>query len=200
MNYATLVATLAKPGKDIIASLTPEKAHLLHMAVGISGEAGELLIAIKNYVIHAQPLDLPNVIEELGDQEFYMEGMRQGAGIERAEILPHERPSPYGRPTILDHAIENACEASELLDLIKKHVIYNRALDRDAVTNKLKSMDLHMDGLHRRFHVTRDETLLANTAKLSQRYKGHTYSDSAAQARADKASDTDFNLINHDNV
>jgi NTP pyrophosphatase (non-canonical NTP hydrolase) len=115
MNHANLVALLAKPGEQIVADLTPEKAHLLHMAVGIAGEAGELLDAIKKHVIYNKPLDVQNVIEELGDIEFYMQGLRGGACI------------------------------------------------------------------------MRDETLIANIEKLSRRYPNASYTDTDAQARADKA-------------
>ena len=89
MNHADLVKALAKPGAEVAASLTPETAHLLHMAVGISGEAGELLDAVKKAAIYVKPIDRENVIEELGDLEFYMEGLRQGMGITREETLEH---------------------------------------------------------------------------------------------------------------
>lgn len=85
--YPDMVKALAKPGADIIASLTPEKAHMLHMAVGISGESGELLDAIKKAVIYNKVLDIDNVIEELGDLEFYMEGLRQRLGITRRQTI-----------------------------------------------------------------------------------------------------------------
>jgi NTP pyrophosphatase (non-canonical NTP hydrolase) len=87
INHSEMVTALAKPGDAIISSLTPEKAHALHMAVGISGESGELLDAIKKHVIYNKPLDRENVIEELGDLEFYMEGLRQGFGISREETI-----------------------------------------------------------------------------------------------------------------
>ena len=87
VNHADMVKALAKPGADIVASLTPETAHSLHMAVGISGEAGELLDAVKKAAVYNKPLDRANVIEELGDLEFYMEGLRQGLGITREETL-----------------------------------------------------------------------------------------------------------------
>jgi len=87
MNHADMVKALAKPGADIVASLTPETAHLLHMAVGVSGEAGELLDAVKKAAIYVKPIDRANVVEELGDLEFYMEGLRQGLGITREETL-----------------------------------------------------------------------------------------------------------------
>lgn len=116
LEHKDLVAALAKDGDTIARELTGHDAHLVHMAIGISGEAGELLDAIKKATIYRKPLDMANVIEELGDLEFYMEGLRQ------------------------------------------------------------------------RLDVTREQTLHANILKLSKRYAGLSYSDTAAQARADKAS------------
>lgn len=115
IHHPDMVRSLVKPGAAIIAALTPESANLWHHATGISGEAGELLDAIKKVVVYNKPLDRANVIEELGDLEFYMEGLRQGLGI------------------------------------------------------------------------TREETIEGNIAKLSVRYRGLQYTDAAAQERADKA-------------
>lgn len=82
-----MVELLVKPGELIKEQLTPDDAHILHMAVGISGEAGELLDAVKKKTIYQKPLDRNNVVEELGDLEFYMEGLRQSLGITRQETL-----------------------------------------------------------------------------------------------------------------
>lgn len=87
INHNEMVTALVKSGDAIISSLTPEKAHVLHMAIGISGESGELLDAIKKHVIYNKPIDRENVIEELGDLEFYMEGLRQGLDITREETI-----------------------------------------------------------------------------------------------------------------
>lgn len=112
--FSNMVAALAKPGEAIRASMTAEDAHLLHMAVGVAGEAGELLDAVKKAVIYRKPLDVENMTEELSDIEFYLEGIRQ---------------------------------------ILK---------------------------------VSREQVIEANIAKLSVRYAGLAYSDSAAQFRADK--------------
>lgn len=87
LRYKEMVCALAKSGGAIISGLTPETAHTLHMAVGVSGEAGELLDAVKKSAIYCKPLDVQNVIEELGDLEFYMEGLRQALGITREQTL-----------------------------------------------------------------------------------------------------------------
>ncbi len=47
INFEDMVRALAKPGEKIAAEITGLDAHLLHMIVGISGESGELLDAIK---------------------------------------------------------------------------------------------------------------------------------------------------------
>ncbi len=117
ITHPQLVAVLVKPGQAIIDTLDPAKANLLHMTVGVSGEAGELLDAIKKHVIYNKPVDRENVVEELGDLEFYLEGIRAQMGI------------------------------------------------------------------------TREETIAGNIAKLSKRYASFTYSDQAAQDRADKVED-----------
>lgn len=114
IKHHEMVKALAKSGEQIAAEINADDAHLMHMAIGISGEAGELLDAIKKQVIYRKPLDRENVLEELGDLEFYMEGIRQGLGI------------------------------------------------------------------------TREQCLEANIAKLGKRYQGMIYSDGAAQERADK--------------
>jgi NTP pyrophosphatase (non-canonical NTP hydrolase) len=87
INHSDMVAALVKSGSDILATITPSDCHILHMTIGVSGEAGELLDAIKKAVIYRKPIDRDNVIEELGDLEFYMEGLRQGMNITREETL-----------------------------------------------------------------------------------------------------------------
>ena len=89
MTHEELVEKLAKPGEYIADELEPWEAHFWHMATGVCTEAGELLDAAKKAVIYRKPLDRANVIEELGDIEFYLEGVRQGLNISRKECLDH---------------------------------------------------------------------------------------------------------------
>lgn len=86
-RHSKMVTNLKKPGAHILASLDAKKCDLLHMAIGICTEAGELLDAVKKHVMYEKDLDENNVIEELGDLEFYMEGIRQTLALNRSEIL-----------------------------------------------------------------------------------------------------------------
>lgn len=117
-KFEDMVRKLVKPGATILAEISPEEAHLMHMLLGLAGEVGELVDAIKKWIIYRKPLDRVNLREELGDIEFYLEGIRQV------------------------------------------------------------------------FHIERSTVLEANIAKLSDRYKKLTYSDQAAQDRADKTAST----------
>ena len=85
--YAEFVKSRVKAGADIVQAITPDKAHLLHMVLGIAGEAGELVDAIKKHAIYNKPLDLENIVEEIGDIEFYLEGLRSSLVIYRSDIL-----------------------------------------------------------------------------------------------------------------
>ena len=86
-EHAKMVKTLIKPGKAIHTTLSTPQLELVHDALGIAGEAGELVDAIKKYVIYNKELDIENVIEELGDLEFYMQDLREKLGITREQTL-----------------------------------------------------------------------------------------------------------------
>jgi len=65
---------------------TPSQCELLHAAIGIAGEAGELLDAVRKHVFEGKPLDRENVIEELGDLEFYMMAAMMNVGVLRPHL------------------------------------------------------------------------------------------------------------------
>ena len=88
-RHAEMVELLAKPGIEIIQQATGGEGHLLHMALGVCGEAGELGDAIKKHVIYKKRLDRANVVEELGDLVFYMQGIMNEVGIGWDEVLDH---------------------------------------------------------------------------------------------------------------
>jgi len=86
-EYKNFVMSRVKSGTEIASNMSPDEAHLVHMAMGVSGEAGELLDCIKKHAIYKKPIDMNNLIEELGDLEFYMEGIRQALGVKREDTI-----------------------------------------------------------------------------------------------------------------
>lgn len=85
--HSEMVSRLVKKGRAINMELEDRDAHIMHMMIGISGEAGELLDAGKKGFIYRKGYDRINIIEELGDLEFYMEGLRQAFNLSRDQTL-----------------------------------------------------------------------------------------------------------------
>lgn len=168
MDHSELVAVLAKPGKDIVESLTADKAHLLHMTIGIVGEVFELAEGIANK-------DRENIAEEMGDIAFYLRGVYDSMGIERVE----PQPVYYSTLTLM-------IRVGELLDVVKKHVIYNKSPNPRILASILFIIEDQLAGLRDLYGISYDEVIAHNIAKLTKRY-GEKYSDAAAIARADKS-------------
>lgn len=78
--YDSFVSTLIKKFDD-------PRLELCHAAMGVTGEAGELCDAIKRHVVYGKDADIKNIVEELGDLEFYMQDVRNKYGIARDTTL-----------------------------------------------------------------------------------------------------------------
>lgn len=176
-DHADMVRTLAKDGESIRASITSFGAHILHMAVGISGEAGELAEALI-----APKLDLINVVEELGDIEFYMEGLRQGVGLTRNDVLKSGGPVLF----LTQPSVGIQIYASHILDAVKKCVIYEKEIELPVLIQAMYAMEAHLGCISVEHNLSHSDALAANIAKLSKRYVGLKYSNQAAQERKDK--------------
>lgn len=87
ISHSEMVKKLVKSGEVIKNELTSNDCNLLHSILGICGESGELLDTIKKSTIYRKPLDRENLIEELGDLEFYLEQLRQEVNVTREETL-----------------------------------------------------------------------------------------------------------------
>lgn len=112
-DHPEMVRALSKPGEDIVKTLTPERAELWHAGTLCATEACELLDAIKKYVVYNKPLDLDNVLEELGDLEFSLEMIRQNLRLSRDFILAgnmNKLGKRYGEGTYSDKAAQERAD------------------------------------------------------------------------------------------
>lgn len=90
-------------------------------------------------------------------------------------------------PMMKLHAVLGVCgEAGELADAIKKELIYRKPIDRENIVEELGDLRWYIQYVQQMYNITEDEVLQHNAIKLSKRYAGLRYSDSAAQDRADK--------------
>jgi len=91
----------------------------------------------------------------------------------------------YGKVDLLHAALGLAGEAGEVTEVIKKHVINGRELDREDLLNEVGDVLFYMGLLLNTLNFTLDDALQANIDKLSARYP-QGYSDKAARERLDE--------------
>ena len=74
-----------KAGAARLNSLGPMR--LLHATLGIASEAGELVDAVKKYVFYGAELDEVNLVEEIGDLQWYIATMLDELEVTMNEVL-----------------------------------------------------------------------------------------------------------------
>lgn len=60
---------------------------MMHAAIGIAGEAGEIADHVKKTWVYDKPLDRAAVIEEIGDEVFYLVALCNLLGISLADAI-----------------------------------------------------------------------------------------------------------------
>lgn len=117
-----VVNTLRYDAEEIYKQITPQKLDLLHMGIGISGEIMELEIA--------DPTDVANVKEELGDLLFYVFGALEAAGQEYVyeEISEDEIFEKYASPEGIAAFVNIITACEKIVNEIKQHTILGKDL------------------------------------------------------------------------
>ena len=97
--------------------LESSEANLAHMALGITGEAGEVADIIKKHYAYGKPLDTLHLVEEIGDIMFYLNGLLVEVGADWNEVLEVNIKKLEARYPDLkfnaDHAINRDVEAEK---------------------------------------------------------------------------------------
>lgn len=89
LAYHMFVSGLAKDPNIVLSEMTQERMDLVHAVLGVAGEVGELVDAVKKVIINNKELDRTNVVEELGDINFYLQMIQQRLFISDNEIINH---------------------------------------------------------------------------------------------------------------
>lgn len=90
-------------------------SKLLHYALGIGTEAGEIQDAVKKLVIYGKELDETNVLEEVGDSIWYMARLLALLGSSFEEVM----------------ATNNAKLKARYGDKFTEYAALNRDLDKE---------------------------------------------------------------------
>jgi len=197
IDYSDMVRGLAKDGHEILRGLDGLTMHLLHMAVGMAGEAGELMKAHLEACCPDKPeyeLDAENVLEELGDFAFYLEGWFQGWEREHGSRI--ETVYTAQAPAVIDPdttglvCMRLVVAASHILDLAKRYAVHGKPLDdkdlHKALIVRTQTVADVFNTTFRYFRYTYTQVKDANKRKLGSRHLNWRYSDEQAHARRDK--------------
>ena len=60
--------------------------NLTHAALGLAGEAGEFVDAVKKAAIYGKPLDVDNLREEMGDLLWYVALACESLGVNMGDV------------------------------------------------------------------------------------------------------------------
>lgn len=89
LEYLTEAAKRTEPDYDAVLQRLQNKqvARLLHAAIGMATEAGELLDMLKKHIYYGKPLDFANAVEEIGDSTWYERIACDELGVEYLVML-----------------------------------------------------------------------------------------------------------------
>lgn len=178
------------------AKIMPLQQMLLHGALGIGSEHGELC---QLFAPLTSPDDLTRVpgistavSEEIGDSFWFSAYLRNalGAGF-NWELLRQRAFAEISHGSTLTTCIlECGAEAGEVQTIIKAHVFYGRELDILALQRHLNRLAVVQILVLTFFQLGFKEVLEANITKLAKRYP-EKFTEEAALLRADKAASVD---------
>lgn len=159
---------------------------VMHAAIGISGEVGEIFEAHMEDVIN-----MDNLKEEFGDLEFYMVALCQAADITEdnigayVEMLLMQNPGrQYSLVALIKHS-------SDLLDSAKRCWVYGKTIEemRPKLLEGLAHLILATDQMYNAAGFKVEDIYYENQVKLigkKGRFRNMVYSDAEARDRADK--------------
>ena len=146
------------------ADLGSEKLNLAHMVIGMCSELNELETALYNE-------DVVNISEECTDEFWYLANFCTllNISLEEFDYTEKKRNPKFMRQ---DAFIFLTSAVSELSDIVKKHIAYNKALDMMEVKKKVGKISSCLQEIYLIFNLDVQQGLQNNIDKLKVRFGG----------------------------
>ena len=184
-KYRQMVTNLIKPPEVLKEDWSANECHVLHMLIGLCGELQELVVAVENN-------DRCNILEELGDIDFYLDGMKLAFNLPTDVV----RPDPnfdYDCYTLQESVAifqNDLMGDNGLLNVVKRHIISRKSsVTREEVITAIANLEAQFANLVISLCYERAQCREHNYVKLGQRYSSGMYSDDQANNREDKNED-----------
>ena len=180
MNFKEYAPLAMRTCKEL-----PTADHINHMCLGIVGEMGELVDAIKKAYVYGKGIDQTNIVEEIGDVSWYTAGLvqcfpaladwldsdelKQSINYEKLEVARENITR-----TILLNAMSAANLAADLMMFADDDNLQDANAEQVA-----KALGTALFATAVLLEVDLSQACEVNIAKLAKRY-GDKYSDYAA--------------------
>ncbi len=157
--------------------------RLLHGAIGLASELAEI-----RDMAQKQKIDEINLKEEMGDLCWYMGIMISELELDPEDIFRSQGTmvylnDPEGQKIYLNEYIDNmTIDIGDMIDLLKKHLMYGKELNVKGVKQKLLSLSCAIEFALNIFSMTSGEARERNIEKLRARY-GEKFTEAAANER-----------------
>lgn len=155
-----------------IGAINPD---LLHAAIGIGTEAGELIEALHVGKNGVSEYDTVNLIEEMGDVMWYVAVACHALATDIATIRI-EHHAGYINALVADHrglggiAILMASDASRIQDVLKRTIYYGAPLNTTAIIELLKHIITLIEVGCLMLSTNIEAACAINIAKLQRRF------------------------------
>ena len=150
-DYHEKALRTLKPAKD-------KEELLLHSAMGLAGEAAELL-AVRR--------DSEKSIIELGDVLWYIPVMGEYLDMSMDDLYLKAPTVSVHSSAWVDLIVINS---GAILDMVKKHIFYGKPIDKSNLINYLGAIIQSASAVSMYNHVDIIEVMRRNIAKLAARY------------------------------
>lgn len=164
---------IAEPGFDI----SGRDMMILWCAIGLGGEAGEVLELARGYSIYR--VVTAKMRKELGDCMWYCAGECTSANIDMQSIMPSELSVRAHGQTMLEMAADLSIASGRVLEIVKKGILHRHGLDPEDLSDAIR---FALGGIARLcwyFHTDIGDVMQENIDKLLIRYpNGYNSGDS----------------------
>lgn len=170
MQNSTYNQLAALTLSDKFFCTTTDDQHLLHAAIGIQTEVGELFSAVLLGEEAFYKFDRTNFLEEIGDAAWYLSIPQRIFNFEVDLPFDYEQKSRESK--FVDLLNELNTDTTDFLDIMKKKIFYGREFHTEDLLVLLNSIYGGLRALTTLVNGNWDTVLKNNIDKLAARYNG----------------------------
>lgn len=176
MNWNEYLILSEKTLSDKFNCSAPAKQKVLHAAIGLCTEAGEL-IDVFDDLQEGRAIDVVNLKEELGDMYWYLAILSRELSI--SSTLPH---STVEKKDTSWHILQLVRSSGDILDLLKKSVYYGANLNEEGISTEVLNLFISLNEISKNWNLAIQDIWETNINKLKARY-GEKFSEEGALNR-----------------